>query len=190
LADNEANDGGDMVLDISSLAGNAALFLTAAVLDCAGTMGDRLGEVVGIAVHSDTYRRMLRNDLVQTIPDSQGRPINTFRGMAVIVDDGMPKTGDVYTTVLFTPGAVGWGMSAPRIAAGTEVENRPAAGNGGGQQILHSRVNIAIHPSGFTWTEGAVADESPTIAELADGLNWQRVTERKATGLAFLRHKV
>jgi hypothetical protein len=190
LADNEANDGGDMVLDISSLAGNAALFLTAAVLDCAGTLGDRMGEVAGIAVHSDTYRRMLRNDLVQTIPDSQGRPINTFRGMAVIVDDLMPKVGDVYTSVLFTSGAVGWGMSAPRVAPGTEIESKPSAGNGGGQQILHSRVNVAIHPSGYAWTEGAVADESPTIAELADPLNWQRVVERRAVGLAFLRHKV
>jgi hypothetical protein len=190
LADNVANDGGDMVLDISTLTGNAVLFSAAAVIDAAGTMGDRMGEVAGIAVHSDTYRRMLRNDSVQTIPDSQGRPINTFRGMAVIVDDLMPKVGDVYTSVLFTPGAIGWGMSAPRIAPGTEIENKPAAGNGGGQQILHSRVTLAVHPSGFQWSEGAVADESPTIAELADPLNWQRVVERAAVGLAFLKHKV
>jgi hypothetical protein len=190
LADNVANDGGDMLLDISTLTGTAALFSTAAVIDCAGTLGDRMREVAGIAVHSDTYRAMLKNDLIEFIPDSQGRPISTFRRMAVIVDDGMPKDTDVYTSVLFTPGAVGWGTSAPRVAPGTEIENRPSAGNGGGQQILHSRVNLAIHPAGFTWTEASVADESPTIAELADGLNWERVVERKAVGLAFLRHKV
>jgi hypothetical protein len=132
----------------------------------------------------------LRNDLVEFIPDSQGRPIASYRGMAVIVDDGMPKAGDVYTTVLFAPGAVGWGMAAPRVAAGTEVENRPAAGNGGGQQILHSRVNLAVHVAGYTWTEAAVADESPTIAELANPVNWERVVERRAVGLAFLKHKL
>jgi hypothetical protein len=190
LADNVANDGGDMVLDISTLPGSDSQFSTVAIIDAAGTLGDRMGAVAGVAVHSDTYRRMLRNDLVQTIPDSQGRPINTFRGMAIVVDDLMPKVGDVYTTVLFTPGVIGWGMSAPRIAAGTEIENKPSAGNGGGQQILHSRVNVAVHVGGFTWTEAAVADESPTIAELADPLNWQRVVERRAVGLAFLKHKV
>jgi hypothetical protein len=190
LADNVANDGGDMVLDISTLTGTAALFSTAAVIDCAGTLGDRMREVAGIAVHSDTYRRMLRNDLVEFIPDSQGRPIATYRGMAVIVDDGMPKDTDVYTSVLFTPGVIGWGMSAPRVAPGTEIENRPSAGNGGGQQVLHSRVNLAVHVAGLTCTEAAVADESPTIAELADPLNRQRVVERKAVGLAFLKHKI
>ena len=190
LADNVANNAGDMVLDITGEAGAAANFSTAAVIDAAGTMGDRMGEAAGIAVHSDTYRVMLKNDLVQFEPDSQSRMIATFRGMAVIVDDLMPVATGNYTTVLFAPGAVGWGMAAPRIADGTEIESKPAAGNGGGQQVLHSRVNLAIHPSGFQWTENEVEDESPAIAELADPLNWARVVERKAVGLAFLRHKL
>lgn len=190
LADNVANNAGDMVLDITAGAGDAAKFSTAAVIDAAGTMGDRMGEAAGIAVHSDTYRVMLKNDLVEFIPDSQSRQIATFRGMAVIVDDLMPVTTGNYTTVLFAPGAVGWGISAPRIASGTEIESKPAAGNGGGQTILHSRVNLAIHPSGFQWAEAEVEEESPSIAELADPLNWARVVERKAVGLAFLRHKL
>jgi hypothetical protein len=160
------------------------------MIDAAGTMGDSLREVAGIAVHSDTYRKMLKNDLIEFIPDSQARPIAAYRGMAVVVDDLMPKDTDVYTTVLFTPGVIGWGMTAPCIAASTEIENKPSGGKGGGQQILHSRVNLAIHPSGVAWDEAAVDDKSPTLAELADALNRQRVTECKAVGLAFLRHKI
>jgi hypothetical protein len=190
LADNVASNSGDMLLDISTLTGDDAKFSAGAVIAAAGTLGDRMGEVVGIAVHSDTYRAMLKNDLIEFIPDSQGRPIASYRGMAVVVDDLMARDTDVYTTVLFTAGAIGWGMSAPRVAPGTEIENKPSAGNGGGQQILHSRVNLAIHPAGYTWTEASVADESPTIAELADPANWERVVERKATGLAFLKHKI
>lgn len=190
LADNAASNAGDMVLDVSGLSAGAAVFDTEAVIDAVGTMGDRLGDVAGMAVHSDTYRLMLKQDLVEFIPDSQGRQIATYRGMAVTVDDLMPKATGVYVTAFFGPGAIGWGMSAPRIADGTEVESKPAAGNGGGQQILHSRVNLAIHPAGFQWTENEVEDESPTIAELADPLNWARVVERKAVGLAFLRHRV
>ncbi len=190
LADNEATDAGDMVLDITAESGPAAEFATAAVIDAAGTLGDQMGNVAGIAVHSDIYRKMLKNDLVEFIPDSEGRNFATFRGMAVVVDDLLPvDTGD-YTTVLFTPGAVGWGLTAPRIASGTEIENKPGAGNGGGQQILHSRVNLAVHPAGFQWREQTVGDESPSIAELALAANWSRVVERKAVGVAFLKSKL
>jgi len=83
-----------------------------------------------------------------------------------------------------------WGLTAPRIADGTEIESKPAAGNGGGQQVLHSRVNLAIHPAGFSWVEGSVAGDSPTIAELKAAANWDRVVERKAVPIAFLKHTV
>ncbi|NKX43599.1 major capsid protein [Roseicyclus persicicus] len=190
LADNVANDSGDMVVDISGETGAAAVFSASAVIDAAATMGDQMGAVSGIAMHSDVYTLALKNDMIETIPDSQGGMIRTFRGMAVIVDDLLPVSSGDYTTVLFGPGAVGWGLTAPRIAQGTEVENLPGAGNGGGQQILHSRINMAMHPAGFQWLEGSVAGESPTIAELALAANWNRVVERKAVGLAFLIARV
>lgn len=192
LDDNIANDAGDMVLDLTAEIGAAAEFSAEATIDAAGTMGDQMGGMAGIAMHSDIYRKALKTDLVEFVPDSAGGNFATFRGMAVVVDDLLPVDaieGD-YTSVLFAPGAVGWGMTAPRIAEGTEIENKPGAGNGGGQQILHSRANIAIHPSGFQWREQAVVGESPTIAELADPTNWTRVVERKAVGLAFLKTKL
>lgn len=190
LADNAANDSGDMVTDISGGTGDAALFSPEAVIDAAGTLGDAMGGLSAIAMHSAVFRAALKNDLIATIPDSRGGLISTFRGLAVIVDDGMPVTAGVYTSVLFGGSAVGYGVSPPAIAKGTEIENIPSSGNGGGQQVLHSRVNIAIHPAGFTWLEGTVAGESPTIAELALAANWSRVVERKAVPLAFLKHKV
>jgi hypothetical protein len=198
LADNIANDDEDMVLDISGEAGAAAKFSATAVIDATESLGDNLSAVSAIAMHSDIYRTALKSDLIATLQDSAGRPFQTFRGLAVIVDDGLPKVdvSDVedpadynYTSVLFGPGAVGWGMSAPRIAAGTEVENIPSAGNGAGQQVVHSRYNLAVHPAGFRWLEGTVADESPTIAELMLAANWSRVVERKAVPLAFLVSK-
>lgn len=190
LADNVANDGGDMVVDVT--AAPDAAFGPGAVIDAAATLGDQMGAVAGIAMHSDVYAKALKGDLIESIPASDGRPFQTFRGLAVIVDDLMPvdrtvPAEPVYTSVLFAPGAIGYGMTEPRIAAGTEIENRPSAGNGGGQQILHSRVNLAIHPAGFAWQEQAVAGDSPTLAELAEGTNWNRTAERKAVGLAFLK---
>lgn len=190
LADNEANQSGDMVLDISAETGDAAKFGAKPVIEAAGTMGDAMQDVTGIGMHSDIYRAALKNDLIEFVPDSQGAmTLPTFRGLAVVMDDALPKDGDTYTTVLFGRDAVGFGVSAPRVADGTEVESLPSSGNGGGQQVLHSRMNVGVHPAGFSWNESTVAGESPTIGELADATNWSRIAERKATPLAFLVSK-
>jgi hypothetical protein len=190
LADNVANDAGDMVLDVTGEVGAAQLFSALNVIEAAGTLGDQMSNVSGIAMHSDIYKFALANDMITTMQDSQSMPFQTFRGMAVIVDDLLPVTTGNYTTVLFGPSSIGWGMTAPRIAEGTEIENKPSAGNGGGQQILHSRVNLGIHPAGFQWSEGSVVDDSPSLAELALAANWNRIVERKAVGLAYLVSRV
>ena len=189
LADNVANDSGDMLLDVSGLAGDLAKFSAANVINAAGTLGDAMAGITTLAVHSTIYKKMLADDVVQTLPASDGGFIQVFRGLQLVVDDTLPVATDVYTSVLFGPGAVGFGVSEPRIAKGTEIENLPSAGNGGGQQILHSRVNLAVAPLGFSWLEGSVAGESPTIAELALAANWDRIAERKAIPLAFLKSK-
>lgn len=186
MADNVANDSSDMILDISAETGAAGVFGAEAVIDATGTLGDSMGNLTAIAMHSDMYRRALKNDLIEFIPDSQGGTIATFRGLATVVDDGLPVDEGAYTSVLFGQGAVGYGTGEPVIADGTEVENLPSAGRGGGQQILHSRMNVGMHPAGFTWIEDTVADESPSFAELALAGNWDRVVERKAVPLAFL----
>ena len=193
MADNVANDGGDMVLDISGETGDAAKFSAAAVIDAAGTLGDALAGVTGISLHGDIYRAALKADLIEFIRPSEGSmALPTFRGLAVVQDDSMPydDTAKTYTTALFGSGAFGFGMAAPEVADGTEIENLPSAGNGGGQQVLHSRINLGLHPAGFTFTDTNVLGESPTIAELADATNWGRVVERKAAPLAFLVSKL
>ena len=202
LADNEANDSGDLILDITGTTNadvtDATRFSAASLIDATATLGDAMGQITACAMHSDTYRRALKNDLIETRIDSEGRPFKVFRGLAVVVDDDLPHTPTAgsggtdaaaeYVTVLFGGSAVGWAMTEPRIADGTEIENKPGAGNGGGQQILHSRVNLSIHPAGFSWTDASVTGASPTLAELAQAANWNRQFERKAIRLAFLRH--
>ena len=192
LAGNVGNDAGDMVHDISAETGAAAVFSAEAVIDTAGTMGDAMDSLTGIAMHSDIYRQALKNDLIEFIPDSQGGQIATFRGLATIIDDGLPvdTVNGTYTSVLFGRGAVGYALAPPQIADGIEVENLPSAGRGAGQQILHSRINLAMHPAGFSWAEGTITDESPTIAELADASHWLRSVERKAVPMAFLVAKI
>ena len=186
-AHNIANDGGDMIHDASTETIGATQ-----VIDAAGTLGDAMGAFRAIAMHSDLYKSLLKQDLIEYIRDSDGSLVmTTYRGLAVTVDDGLvPDSNGVYTSVLFAAGAIGYGSAEPRIAAGTEIENLPGAGNGGGQQILHTRVNMAFAPLGYGWTEASVAKESPSIAELAIAENWKRTAaERKQVPIAFLLTK-
>ena len=191
LADNIANNDGDMLHDVASGAEDFRTFSAAAVIDAAGTLGDQLGAITGIAMHGDIYRTALKQNLIEFVRPSEGSlAMPTFRGLVVLQDDAMPKTGNTYITALFGSGAFGYGLAAPRIAQGTEIENLPGAGNGGGQQILHTRLNLAVHPLGFKWTDTSVTDESPSIAELALAANWARVVERRAVPLAFLKSTI
>ncbi len=195
LASNVANNAGDMILDISGQAGAAADFNGSSVIDTALTMGDRLGDVKMIAMHSHIYGEALKNNEIQFFKPSENQvELATYKGMAVIVDDNLTPANGVYTTILMGAGAIGFGASAPRTGYGTELFRVPAAGNGGGQSVLHSRMNSAIHPLGYAWTDGtganAIAGDSPSIADLANAAHWTRaVAQRKSVPLAFLISK-
>ncbi len=194
LADNVANDGGDMVEDIAIEDGNNAaetnLFSRTAFTGAAFTLGDMFESTSAIAVHSVVYKRMVDNNDVEFIPDSQGNlTIPTFLGRRVIVDDGMPvvaggTSGFKYTSVLFGEGAVGYGDGIPKVPV--ELQREANQGNGGGVETLWERKSWLIHPFGFAWQEASVAGESPTWAELATAANWNRVVDRKNVPLAFL----
>jgi hypothetical protein len=194
LASNVANNASDMVVDISGQTGAAASFSAAAVINTAATLGDRLEDVKAIAMHSAIYSGALANDLIQFIPQSQGLPIKTFRGLGIIIDDNLTPAAGVYTSILMGVGAVGFGASEPRMGFGTELFRVPAAGNGGGQTVLHSRMNVGMHPLGFAWSDGtgttAIALDSPSMADLANAAHWSRAaTSRKSIPLAFLISK-
>jgi hypothetical protein len=110
--------------------------------------------------------------------------------MAVIIDDNLTPTSGVYVTILMGSGAVGFAVAEPRTGYGTELFRKPDAGLGGGQTVLHSRLNMAMHPLGFAFAAASVAGDSPTIAELATASNWTRaVSQRKSVPLAFLVSK-
>jgi len=200
LYSNVANNGGDMVNDIHALAGTVTLpgtnitvpanaFNGLACINTALTLGDRLQDVQAIAVHSNIYGEMLKNNEITFFkPSDNSLQIPTYKGMAVMVDDNLTTaTAGVYVTILFGPGAVGYAVAEPRTGFGTEIWRVPSAGNGGGQTTLHSRFDVAFHPLGFAFSGASVAGVSPSIAELALATNWTRAySQRKSVPLAFL----
>lgn len=193
-ADNVANDGGDMVINVASesIAGQTAAtkFSRSNFTAAAFTLGDAFTSTGAIAVHSQVYKQMVDQDDIDFIPDSKGMMvIPTYMGKRVIIDDLMTVTagttdGFKYTSILFGDAAIGYGDGAPEVPV--EVEREAAQGNGGGIETLWNRKTYLIHPFGFQYTGTPADGFSPTMAELATAASWDRVIERKNVPLAFL----
>ena len=195
LADNIAANSVDMVYDASRKTAGAAAaengFTRANFTSAAFTLGDAFENTGAVAVHSVIYKRMVDNNDIDFVKDSEGNlSIPTYLGKRIVIDDGMPAvlnstSGLIeYTSVLYGAGAIGLGEGSPLVPV--EVEREAAQGNGGGVEVLYNRKTVLMHPMGYAFNSASVAGESPTLAELQVVTNWTRVYERKATSIAFL----
>lgn len=208
IADNVANDNGDMVVDISAAAvdvnPNAQLFSGDVFIDAAYTMGDQVDNIKAIAIHSMVAARLDKNNEIETIRASDGSILlKTYKNRIVIVDDQLPVSGSganrIYTSILFGIGAFGFGgeeghafalgEGVPAVAAWTERTEQ--AGNGAGMEEIGERKTWILHPFGFTWNEAgaALAEFSPTLADLRLAAHWDRVVPRKNVPMAFIKSK-
>lgn len=185
----------DLTHDVSGVAFSDGVtnFSAEAFLDTAVTMGDSMGDLGLVFMHSIVYNRALKNNLIDFIPDSTNaaaQAIPTFLGRQVVVDDGTPRSGGVFETWLFGAGAVRLGMGSPKTAPAVEVFRDPNAGNGAGADVLFNRVEWMIHPVGHKYA-GTAPMGGPTNASsgnnLANSGSFVRVfTERKQIKIARL----
>lgn len=179
-----------MTVDVTGKTGADALFNAEAFIDAQTTMGDMASSLTAVAVHSTVYATMKKLNLIDFIPASEGRvEIPTYQGLTVIQDDAMTYvpavTGDSpspakYYTYMFGRGAVALGVGTPKTPFA--IHRDEAAGNGGGEEIVHSRLEWIIHPQGFSFG----LEETPTLAQLETASNWTRQYERKRIALAAL----
>jgi len=153
-------------------------------VDAVQKLGDANRDLVAISMHSATEAALKKQDLIDYLPDSEGKPtIAVFQGRRVIITDQMPTRagstdGVVYTSVLYGPGVFGFG---------NQRLNEPLSGGFGTKGVELSRVSLAHddvlinrrrwikHPRGFQWndtTGGATADGGATDAQLATAARW------------------
>lgn len=200
FADNDAaptgtdtHTAGDMTHDISGAVFSDGMtnFSAEGFIDATTTMGDSMGELSLIMVHSVVYARMQKNNLIDFIPDSiNGQAVNVpaFLGRRVVVDDGVPKNAGVFESWLFGAGTYRFGSAPPKNA--TETLRVPSAGNGSGQDIMWSRIQWMIHPVGHAYIgtppKGG-PDNTANANMLAAAGSWSRVySERKQIRIARL----
>ncbi len=195
LADNTANDSGDMTHDISAsgvFADGVTNFSAAGFIGAAGTMGDSENQLAVVVMHSVVYQRALLNNLIDMVQDSANplaAAIPTFLGREVIVDDGLTAiTGNVYQTLLLGRGAIRLGVGTPKVPA--ENYRTPLDAAGGGSETLISRVEWMLHVNGTSYV-GTSPVGGPSIGTSSNQLgaagSWNRVaTERKQVKIARL----
>lgn len=196
---NVAQNSGDMVVNVSvttGTPGDANKFSLGAFIDAEATMGDTLDAFGAIAVHRNVYTTMQKQNLIEFVPSSdQKTQIPTYQGLRVVVDNGMPVFGSgitrQYLSVIFGPGAIGYGDSLPHNAL--RYQEQEERGNGGGAEILWTRRNMLVHPTGYNFTSNTITgngtETTPRSAgwnDLVLAANWQRVHARQNIPMAFL----
>jgi len=167
-------------------------------VDACAKLGDRADRLTAVAMHSATEAALRKLDLIDFIPDSEGKAmLRTFQGRRVVVDDNLPTRagttdGTVYTTYLFGQGAFARGAapldSAPLQGGfgteGVELARLPLESD---TQLINRRRYI-LHPRGVKFTSASVAADSPTNAELETAANWTRVWENKNVRIVAVTH--
>ena len=167
-------------------------------VDACAKLGDRSDRLTAIAMHSATEAALRKLDLIDFIPDSEGKAmLRTFQGRRVVVDDNLPTRagttdGLVYTSYLFGQGAFAKGScaldSAPLQGGfgteGVEMARVPLDSD----TVLINRRRYILHPRGVKFTSASVAADSPTNTELETASNWVRVWENKNVRIVAVTH--
>ncbi len=174
----------DNVLDISDRDGTDAILSAENFIDATQLMGDARGGLTAVMMHSAAVSHIEKLDLVESVRDSEGNDIKTYRGKRIVEDDSCPLSDGVYTSYLFGPGAIAWGEGAPPVP--TETERSALHGN----DILVNRRHFILHPRGVAWDADSVTGSSPTNDELANGSNWRRAYEAKNIRIVQFKYRI
>ena len=166
-------------------------------VDATAKLGDAGGKLTAVAMHSLVEASLRKADLIDFIPDSEGKKqIATFQGRRVIVDDSCPvragtTSGLVYTSYLFGDGAFVKGVAnldtplqSGNGTEGCEVARVPLDSD----TLLINRRRFVLHPWGVKFTSASVAGQNPTNTELETVANWTRVREAKNVRIVAVDH--
>ncbi len=177
------------LLDISGLSGNAANWSGKAFIDAEQKLGDAKAQLTGVVMHSATEAYLKKQNLIETVQPSNDVSFGVYQGKRVIVDDGCPVSGGVYTTYLFGNGAIALGNGSPAGFVATETDR--AKRKGSGVDYLINRKTMIMHPRGIAWQNAKVAKtEGPSRAEIGDPANWKPVYEPKQIRIVAFKHKL
>ncbi len=183
------------VNDISGGTGDGATISAGVVLDTKQALGDAADVLTTLVMHSAVYTSLQKQNLISFIPNARGEvTIPTYLGYRVILDDGMPVSGEgtdrIFTTYLVGSGAIARGEGVPVSLTPVETDRNSL----GSEDYLITRRALVLHPMGVAWKEPAAyttaTDPTPANVDLAAAANWQLVVDHKKVALAAIKHKI
>jgi len=156
------------------------------LLDAKQLLGDAADKLTALGMHSATYTELQKQNLIEYIPNARGEvDFPSYMKYRIIIDDGVPAAGGVYTTYLFASGSIARGEGVPPTLTPTATDRDEAMST----DYLFNRRAFVLHPRGVSW-QGAPVGVTPSNAELAVGTNWKRVSELKNMGIVKLMHTI
>ena len=162
------------------------------ILDGKQLLGDAADQLQGIMMHSAVYTELQKQKVIEykEVVDPNGNTITipTYLTYAVVVDDSMPKSGDVYTSYIFARGVVARGTGVPVSQVPTETDRDSLAG----VDVLINRIAQVIHIYGIKWIGNPAnpEDSTPANSDLEKGTNWEKVYEDKNIGVVAINHRL
>ncbi|TPM89859.1 Coat protein [Mesorhizobium sp. B2-1-3A] len=185
LADNAANDSGDMIRT------TGASIVDTDIIEAAYLYGDRADQFKTIWMHSKQMKALKLADLIDFVPSSQqgGVMIPYYMQYRVVVDDDIPNSAGVYTAFMFKNNAIMWNELPVDTEGGPlEFDRKPRQAHGGGVTEMVARRHFVPHVPGTRFLAASVAGQFATDAELATAANWDR-TASSVKSMTFLALK-
>ncbi len=201
FADNVANDGSDMVVDVFNdvTTPTADKYINSDnVIEALHTMGDLHTDLEGgaIIMHSKARKLLQKAEPNNFIPASQSDiGFTTYNGLMIIEDDGVPidtggSNADKYVSYIVGAGMFQYAQD-PRLS-NEEWDRDITAGHGTGNDFIVTRRRFILTPQGFDLAvNGGTNVTIPTRTELALATTWDRkVASRRQVKIAALYHNV
>jgi hypothetical protein len=172
-------------LDISGFPGAAALLSAETTIDARQVLGDARDQVIAMTMHSAAVSYLAKLDLIDYMPDSEGKPtVKSYLGMQIIEDDSSPVANGVYTSYLFGSGVIAYADRT--IDEAVETERSALKG----EDYLTNRRHFILHPKGVAWQDDTCTGQTPTNAECELSANWERVWENKAIPIIQFKYRL
>ncbi len=152
-----------------------------AVIDAAATMDDPRAKKTILLSRKTLAKlqKMNKNAYVPAADTDLGFP--SFAGYGLLLTETF---GDD-TVVVAQDGSIAFGAGVIGGTTAMEIKRDADAGNGGGGEILRTRLSMVAAPQGFSYVGAA----KPGLTGLATAANWTQVADIKDVGFRAIKFK-
>lgn len=173
IESNKANKSGDNVLTNKTQAFEYGL-----LVDTLALAGERMDEFDLLIVHPKVKAAIKKanKELFKPADFQNGAIYDMYDGKAIITSEMCPVTTETITSFIVKRGAFVFAPAA--IEFPIETQRDAKTGKGSGETTVISRMGYLLHPNGYTYKKANQTSVSPSLAELANKTNWERLIDK------------